>query len=53
MRRRHRIESAEQLMAICPAARALVHLTHPVSDCSAGSRTETLLRLLLLLNDRV
>jgi hypothetical protein len=31
MRRRHKIQSLEQLMALCPSARVLARLTHPAS----------------------
>ena len=45
MRRRHRIESVEEMMALCPAARVLSGLTHPAGGFCNLSHLELVIRV--------
>ena len=45
MRRRRRIESVEEMMAFCPAARVLSRLTHPVGGFCNLSHLELVIRV--------
>jgi hypothetical protein len=45
MCRRHKIQSLEQLMALCPAARVLAGLTHPVTGFCNLSHLEFVVRV--------